>query len=313
MNTQQFLEQRKSGIGGSDVAAIFGLSKYKTALDVFLDKTEEKVEEDEEQNDSLYFGKLLEPIIINEYARRSGDKVSVENTFIVSKKYPWMLANIDAWIENKPLILEAKTARSFTNCWGDAETDCIPNTYILQCAHYCIVANDYRDIDGVTIAALGNTNDFRIYHYVRDLELEDIIIKKTRDFWYNNVLQKIMPTAATIEDISKKYPTALQGKEVIANENILNKLLALDSLRKEIKNYRGNLKKLEQESDELEVLLKDFIGEAESIKDNSGNLIATCKNSTRKSFSSLDLKEEFPEIYTKFSRVLHKRNLEITL
>ena len=37
-NREEFLLERKKGIGGSDVAAIIGVSPWKTALGVYLDK-----------------------------------------------------------------------------------------------------------------------------------------------------------------------------------------------------------------------------------------------------------------------------------
>ena len=39
MTREAWLDRRRAGIGGSDVAALLGLSRWKTPLDVFLDKT----------------------------------------------------------------------------------------------------------------------------------------------------------------------------------------------------------------------------------------------------------------------------------
>lgn len=39
MERNQWLEWRKKGIGGSDVAAIAGLNKYKSPVGVWLEKT----------------------------------------------------------------------------------------------------------------------------------------------------------------------------------------------------------------------------------------------------------------------------------
>jgi len=41
MDKLNWLKQRQKGIGGSDVGAILGLNKYKSAFQVYLDKTEE--------------------------------------------------------------------------------------------------------------------------------------------------------------------------------------------------------------------------------------------------------------------------------
>ena len=53
-NREQFLLDRKQGIGGSDVAAIMGLSPWKSALGVYLDKVSDFTDED---NDNLKRGR----------------------------------------------------------------------------------------------------------------------------------------------------------------------------------------------------------------------------------------------------------------
>lgn len=51
-----FLKRRKTGIGGSDVAAVLGLSKWKTPYQLWLDKTSDTVEENE--SEILHFGQV---------------------------------------------------------------------------------------------------------------------------------------------------------------------------------------------------------------------------------------------------------------
>ena len=44
---EDWLRFRKTGIGGSDMAAIMGLSKWKSPLDIWLEKTTDEVNEEE--------------------------------------------------------------------------------------------------------------------------------------------------------------------------------------------------------------------------------------------------------------------------
>ncbi|HFC9341278.1 TPA: YqaJ viral recombinase family protein, partial [Enterococcus hirae] len=39
MSHQEWLEDRKKGIGGSDVATVLGLNKYKSPYQLWLEKT----------------------------------------------------------------------------------------------------------------------------------------------------------------------------------------------------------------------------------------------------------------------------------
>ena len=77
-NREDWLKQRKLGIGGSDVAAVLGLSAFRTPTDVYLDKIGEA--EPRQATDSMHFGQLLEAVVAKEFARRTGMKVQRVNT-----------------------------------------------------------------------------------------------------------------------------------------------------------------------------------------------------------------------------------------
>ena len=57
-NRAEWLKARRSGIGGSDVAAILGLNRYKSALDIYNDKISTEEPKDQ-QSESAYFGTIL--------------------------------------------------------------------------------------------------------------------------------------------------------------------------------------------------------------------------------------------------------------
>ena len=59
MNREQFLLDRKKGIGGSDVASILGVSPFRTSLDVYHDKTSPELVY-EEMNEDLQRGMRVE-------------------------------------------------------------------------------------------------------------------------------------------------------------------------------------------------------------------------------------------------------------
>ena len=71
---QEWLERRRSGIGGSDVAPILGMSKWRTAYDVWLSKTAETPEEDRTTMPML-LGNVLEPEVLRLYEQQTGVSV----------------------------------------------------------------------------------------------------------------------------------------------------------------------------------------------------------------------------------------------
>ena len=72
INREQFLLDRRQGIGGSDVAAIMGLSPWRTALDVYKDKLT-PINLEEEPHDDLKRGIRAEKYILEEYAENTGE------------------------------------------------------------------------------------------------------------------------------------------------------------------------------------------------------------------------------------------------
>ena len=82
----------RRGIGGADMAALVGLSRWKSPLDVWAQKLGlvEKVV----QNEPMKWGVLLEPLIAREYAERTGRRLRK----IANPRHPkhnWMTAQID--------------------------------------------------------------------------------------------------------------------------------------------------------------------------------------------------------------------------
>jgi putative phage-type endonuclease len=186
------LEQKKirmSGIGGSDVAAILGVSKWKTSLEVYLDKIYEPTE-DINVSDAIYWGNRLEPLIIDEFQVRTGKKCAIEPNTLRHPQYEFMLANLDARIVGENAILECKTAGQFmAKNWSKDGGENLPEEYMLQVAHYCAVANT----DIAYVAVLIGGRDYRMYHYKRNLKLEEAMIKAEYNFWHNHVLKQIPP------------------------------------------------------------------------------------------------------------------------
>ena len=171
-NKQEWLLMRKNYLGGSDLGAIAGLNPYRTALDVYLDKTRDDIAC--ESSPAMRWGTLLEDTIAKEYAEVTGQTIEIEPNTIYHPSMKFLGANIDRWVGDKEYVLECKTA-GFTRGkeWGEEGTDQIPESYLVQVAYYAAICA----VPKVDIAVLIGGQDFRIYTYERSKELEDKLIK----------------------------------------------------------------------------------------------------------------------------------------
>lgn len=196
MTREQWLRWRKEGIGGSDVSIICGINKYKSALELWMEKRGYK--ESDEAGESAYWGTTLEPIVREEFTKRTDLEVDTISLMLKHPKYDFMLANVDGIVndnEGKKCIFEAKTASAYKlDKWKDDE---IPEEYMLQIQHYMSVLDYERTYIAVLIG--GNTIKYKVVN--RDEELIDMIIEIEKNFW-NCVVNDIQPNIDGSESIS---------------------------------------------------------------------------------------------------------------
>ena len=172
-----WLEQRRTGIGGSDVAAIFGLSPYKSAYELYLEKRGE-APPNEAESSAMLWGQLLEPVVRQYYSETTGRVVMQPESLIRHPKHDWMIANLDGFVADHKRIYEGKCARTDMG-WGAAGSSEIPDHYTLQVQHYlCVTGYEVADVQ-VLIAG----SDARLYEVPADRELHQLIIDSGELFW----------------------------------------------------------------------------------------------------------------------------------
>ena len=295
MERQEFLERRKSGIGGSDVAAVLGVSKWKTPYQLWLDKTSDTVEEKE--SELLHFGTVLEQVIADEYARRNNAKVLRRNQLFRHADHPELIANIDRYVVGGK-ILECKTCSAYaSDKFGDGGDE-VPDEYLLQVQHYMHVTG-YHSAD---LAVLIGGNEYRQFSLTYDSDLAHYAADKCVEFWKSYVLTKI-PPPATVQDDLGAYYNAVSGATVVASDEIAE-------LLEEYKRIKGIEKEAKEDLEAISAQVKLFAGENEIITSADGKTLATWKRG--KDRATVDWKalaadkgltEADTAFYTKYSPV----------
>lgn len=189
LDREQWLSVRKGGIGSSDAAAAVGLNPYKSALELWMEKTGRdenlpKVDPDDESS-PMYWGTLLEPIVAAHYTRRTGNKVRRVNAVLQHPHEPWMLANLDREVLGAPdvQILECKTAGiNGARLWKDG----VPEYVQLQVMHQLAVTGR----QAADVAVLIGGQELRIHRIERDESLIGHLIELERQFWRSVELQQ---------------------------------------------------------------------------------------------------------------------------
>ena len=194
LSREEWLDYRKKGIGGSDAAAIMGVSPFATKRDLFYDKTgiRPAFQENEDNWVAKEVGHRLEDLVAEIFSKKTGLKIFPVRTMFRHPLYPFMLADVDFFIEfadGTYGILECKTTNY--NCQEKWANNTIPVNYEYQVRHYMSVMN----IDKAYIACLygNNAEEFFIRPLERDLETEEDLIAEEKYFWEEKVLKNVEP------------------------------------------------------------------------------------------------------------------------
>ena len=141
LNEQEWLAYRRQGIGGSDVAAILGISPFRTARDLYDDKLNIASAVDDTGNwVALEMGHLLEPLVAQIFTKKTGLEVFQIKKMFQHPQYPFMLADVDYFVRlpnGEIALLEIKTTNynAKDHWWKDGE-EYVPVYYETQGRHY---------------------------------------------------------------------------------------------------------------------------------------------------------------------------------
>lgn len=295
--------KRSKGIGGSDVAAMCGLSRYKTAYQLYLEKRGE-LEPDQTDSEQMRFGRRLEKPIADEFAFRSGRKVWRSPRTLRHPAHKFLLANIDRWQDRDGLqgVYEGKNANERQKkIWL---TGGVPEGYYLQLQHYLMVTGCTFGTFGVLFGG----NEFHAFDVERDEETIGNMLALELDFW-RRVQEGDAPDFAFGEAgaalVKRMYAKAVPAKEHLFEgpeaEGKIRRLLQLKDI----------IKDREIQLDDLETWVKLQMGDAEFAL-FPGLAKFSWKNQTRKSVDMDRLKLLHAELVAQFTTQKESRTFRTT-
>lgn len=258
LTREEWLEYRRQGIGGSDVAAIMGQSPFCTGRDMYYDKRGIKpvVHEEEKNWVAMEVGNCLESLVAKIFSYKTGLKVYPIHKMFRHPIHTFLQADVDFFIDfpdGTTGILECKTANY--NCQDKWEDDCVPINYEYQCRHYMAVMN----LNVVYIACMfGNKEqEYVIRKVERDYDFEEDLINEEAYFWNEYVQKGIEPPYVengdlVLESIRRHFgPADMDEAEIIlpaAIRDSLDQYLALKEQKSEIdkksREIEGKMKSL---------------------------------------------------------------------
>lgn len=284
MNAREdWLAARRLGLGGSDIGAILGLSKYRTPVDVWMEKTGRTL--GSEETLQMRFGSYAEEFVAREYSAQTGRAVQRYNTMLHHAAAP-VLGNVDRLVIPEgakrashqreirtDIGLECKTASAFAaydaDEWGPAGTDQVPPSYLVQCGTYMALTGCPR----WDLAVLFGNQEVRVYRLARDADLERELIARAGEWWQRHVVADVAPEPICDDDVRTLFPRD-DGSAVEASASVLTELARAQELRAQIKALEAELEG-DRKAGTLGALgsIKAFMGEAARLTHGGADLV----------------------------------------
>ncbi|MCW2632066.1 MAG: phage-type endonuclease [Pseudonocardia sp.] len=240
-----WLQARRHGIGGSDIAAICGLSTWASPYSVFADKLG-LTPADSEETERQRWGNLLEPVIGAEWARRHPGARIRRVGMVRSKTRPWQQCSPDFLTDccgGRRGHLQAKTAdRYMADEWDE---DSVPLPYLLQGTHEA----DVLGVDHFHFATLLGGNELVDYVVEHDDGLVDMVRTAGADFWRLVETRTPPPldgTDPTTAALKRRYADSINDV-VYLDAAWLDRLDEREATREQIKALEGAVAKTANE------------------------------------------------------------------
>lgn len=314
LSKENWLEYRRRGIGGSDVAAILGISPFRTARDLYYDKLNITSAVEEVGNwVALEVGHRLEDLVAQIFQRKTGLKVFQVKKMFQNPDFPFMLADVDFFVtlqDGSNAILEIKTTNynAQKHWWKDGQ-ECVPVYYESQVRHYMSV----MDIDRAFLCCLyGNTEDEVIIRELnRETEYEAEMIYLEQQFWMEHVLAHSPPPYTesgelVLESVRRHYgdpdETAPARRFVGPMAEAVTRYLELQE-QKRVAD--AQVKQINQEMQRIKgLLIAGMNGAGAALCPGKGeDYIITYKTTASPTINKdglLRLKLQYPDIYRQF-------------
>lgn len=296
-----WLDARRNGIGGSDAAAVCGLDPYRSAFELFLDKTR-ILPDDDRAGEAADWGRLLEPVIADEVARRHSLDVQPVGWMLAHPDHDWMLADLDRAIidHGEPGILEIKSTSPFRS---DAWRDGPPIAVMCQVQHYLAVTG----LRWVLVAVLIGGQRLVIHRVERDDALIGSLIDIETRFW--KAVQDRQPPApdgsqATTDLLAHLYDVNPDSVAVVEVAEVEQHLAALAQARARQDAAETDRRQAENE-------LKVMMASAALLTDLDGNPVARWPEVHSRRIDVERLRADHPDIAEEYTKTTTSRRFTI--
>ena len=292
---EEWLDERKKGIGSSEAGTIMGVNKFDTPYSLWRRKT--GVDGPIPSNEAMELGHHMEPAVVTMFAARTGAQVrkdSAGDWIAADTKHDYLRVSPDrlyyedgAKHTKKNLrILECKT----TSVAVDPED--FPVYWYCQ-LQYQMGVMGVKKGAVAWISSYPRLN-FGYKEFDFNPEFYKALVEAIEHFWLINVCGGIAPDDLNSEDTLMKHPIATVGETVEADAELID-------VYNNLKTISNEISALENSKSYLEDRIKIYMGDAETLVSPTGSVMAQWKNTkVSQKFNAKAFLEDDPAGYAKY-------------
>lgn len=294
---EEWLYQRRMGIGGSDAAAIVGLDPYRSAYQVYCDKAGILCER--EDNEAMRQGRDFEQYVAGRFCEAAGKKVQRCNYILAHPDHRFLIANVDRVVVGENAVLECKTTSVYNR--SDFRSGDIPPNYYVQCVHYMMVTGAEK----AYLAVLVLNRAFHWFGIERNEDEINALMAAETAFWNDHVLPRREPAP----DGSERAGEVIRRLYGIGSDDEVVELAGFDSRIRRYRELGDLIRKLETEQEQIKQEIQAEMKTATVGRSREATVY--WRNCTRSGVDSRRLKSEAPDVYEKYLKTSAYRKFEI--
>lgn len=190
---EEWLVNRRKGLGGSDCSAVIGFNPYKSNVDLWRLKTGRIEQEDISDKPYVQYGnkaeRYLRELFKLDYPQYKVDYV--KNNSFYNPKYPFARASLDGWLTDgsgRKGILEIKTTEILSAGQRAKWKDRIPDNYFCQVLFYmAVIEADFAVLKAQIKTVIDGDVRLETKHYkIERADVQgdiDFLMNACKDFW----------------------------------------------------------------------------------------------------------------------------------
>lgn len=291
---RQWMEERRLGVGASEIAVLFGLSPWSTVKELWSEKVNGCAYEP--GSELFHWGHTMEPVIAAEFARRENVEVADPPLAIMIGEKPYYRASLDRVVIEDGVPVAALELKNLNESRHAEYRTAGPSIgYLLQLQYQMMVT----ELDYGFLAVLFGGQKFGAWRVLASPSIQREIRSRVDEFWHYVETKTEPPDTIGTKTIG----SAADGSTLILTDP------AWETKLEKIEDLRCQKSKIEKEEKILKAQIKECMGDFQSA--HAGQMLASVSTSTRKSLDTSRLKEEQPELVSQYQKDSEVRYIRI--